>query len=777
MSYVKVGVVSCAALLAYAMAFGQSGDFTNRGRVVTSGGAPIPRATVTYMLIAKRLSWDFSLNDGTFGVGGVSVIPPATLTLAAKGPVTIDIFDVSGKMVGTASGANIDKGEYSLEPVCANLSKAMYILKIKVGDKVTCQKMLNTGVYSGSVAYTLSSVKTPLVMAKKVAKLAAIDTVRVGKTGYTPVFIPVTTYTDNVGDVILTPIDIEGQVNAKFSQMTQLQKCAQLAMVETADANASAAASNSIGSVFGGGGALSGSSAAACATMINGYQTAMMGTTLKIPILAAYDFVHGASAVPGAVITPHNMGLGAIQDTLLIQKVFRMQALEVRGSGCAWGFGPCIAVIRNDRWGRAYEGFCETPALTQIMAKHSVLGIQLTDLSCPMTYAACAKHFAGDGNTVNGANPGTTECPDATARAINLPGYSTAVGEGVATIMPSFSAWCGGTPMHQYQTLLMNWLKLGQDGGPSFTGFVVGDWEAHNPLNTCLNAGLDVPMPPGAGLGIITSINNLYGSLGARIDDACKRVLRIKYRMNIFSPTQYVSNPALTALVGCAAHRDVARAAVRASLVLLKNNSVGGVPVLPMPKNANVAIWGTGGDNIGIQCGGWTVSWQGSVGTPTSGGTTIRAGMQALTTGTVSYVASPSGAGSSVYVVAILSEDPYAETAFPNVAITGNKASGTNAAVITQIAAAHTAGKKVIGILMAGRPLNISAILPNCDAFIWASLPGTEGRGIGEMLYGDQGYTFTGKLPVTWPKTDTDEPINDGDGNPGLFAYGFGLTD
>jgi beta-glucosidase len=269
----------------------------------------------------------------------------------------------------------------------------------------------------------------------------------------------------------------------------------------------------------------------------------------------------------------------------------------------------------------------------------------------------------------------------------------------------------------------------------------------------------------------------MYPTHTARLDDAVKRVLRVKYWMNLFSPDQYLTNRNLTALVGCAAHRDVARACVRASLVLLKNNSIGGVPVLPMPKAANVAIWGTGGDNIGIQCGGWTVSWQGSVGTPTSGGTTIRQGMAALTTGTVSYVASPTAVGTSDYIVAVLSEDPYAETSFPDIAITGNKASGTNAAVITQVAAAHTAGKKVIGILMAGRVLDISGVLPNCDAFVWACLPGTEGRGVGEMLYSDQGYKFTGKLQVTWPTNSAQEPINSGDGKTGLFAYGFGLTD
>jgi beta-glucosidase len=343
--------------------------------------------------------------------------------------------------------------------------------------------------------------------------------------------------------------------------------------------------------------------------------------------------------------------------------------------------------------------------------------------------------------------------------------------------MPSFSSWVDGVPMHQNKTLMTGWLK--STSGPNFQGFLVGDWEAGWPLNTCTDAGLDVPMAPGAGLGIIngnggTNFNTLYATMGPRIDDAVKRVLRVKYWMNLFSPKQYLTDRRLTALVGCAAHRDVARACVRESMVLLKNANA----TLPMPKTANVAIWGTAGDNVGIQCGGWTVSWQGGAG-PVQGATSIKTGMQAVGTGgNVSYVASPTAVGTSDYIVAVVSEDPYAETTLPSIALVGSgKATTSNQNVITQVAAAHTAGKKVVGILIAGRPMDITAMLPNCDAFVWACLPGSEGRGVAEMLYGDQGYQFTGKLPVTWPNSVADEPINQGDGKTGLFAYGFGLSD
>jgi beta-glucosidase len=754
--------------------------------VITTGGQPVANATVTYMALEKRLSWDFSKPDGTFGGYPTSTVRPvhhnATITLPGEGPVSIDIFDLSGKKVGSVYNAKIDKGVYALEPITSKLSKSIYLIKIKAGDQVIYRKLIKTALRTGPAAiYQLSSSNTPMVLAKK---LAVIDSIRVGKTGYAAVHMPIQSYDDNVGEVTIAPVDIEAQVNTLFGQMNQLEKCGQLAMPPNASVTPSNAVSNNIGSLFGGGGALLGSSALACADFIDSIQRAMINnSTRKIPVLAAYDFVHGASAVPGAVIFPHNLGIGAIQDTVLIQKAFRVTAFEVRGAGCNWGFGPCIAVIRDDRWGRAYEGFCETPERTQLMARNAVLGIQTTDLSLPTAYAACCKHFAGDGGTAFGQDRGMTIGPEATARSIHLPGYVAAVAAGVATIMPSFSTWCDNTPMHQHKTLITNWLKSTAAGNPGFQGLMVGDWEASWPLPVSVDAGVDVPMAPSAGAGIIatfepeknnnfTKVYAMGGTYPARLDDAVKRVLRVKCWMNLFSPGQYLTDKRLTALVGCPEHRDVARACVRESMVLLKNANA----TLPLPKNANVAVWGTGGDDIGTQCGGWTVSWQGSVGTPTSGGTTIKQGMQALTTGSVSYTASPTGAGNSDYIVAVLSEYPYAETTLPAIGVTTSiAASGTNAAVVAQIAAAHAAGKKVIGILIAGRPLDVTAVLANCDAFVWASLPGSEGKGVAEMLYGD--YKFTGKLPVTWPSSVADEPINLGDGKTGLFAYGFGLTD
>jgi beta-glucosidase len=783
-----------SALAACAAVFGQSGDFQTKGEVVNASGVGIPMATATYTSVAMRLSWDFSLSDGTFGGKTVSIKEPSwqnpKVIMPSEGPVTIDIFDIGGKRVETVNG-KLDKGTYFLQPLSTKLAQSMYVLKIRAGDNVTFQKMLNAGIRSPGYTIALPSSNEPVVMAKK---LAAIDTVRVGKTGYTPVFVPITAYDADVGIVTLQAVNIEARVDSIFALMTQLQKCGQLCMPPWTSAptiTPAVVANNACGSIFGGGGCFNGGNTpSSCADLFDSYQQAATTTGLKIPLLAAYDAVHGASAVPQATMLPHNLAMGAIQDTLLLQKAFRVAALEVRGSGATWGYGPCIAVIRDDRWGRSYEGFCETPERTQIMARHAVLGIQTTDLSLPRAYLATCKHFAGDGNTVNGVNQGETVGPDATARAINLPGYASAVAAGVGCIMPSFSSWCDGTPMHQNKTLMTGWLKSNAAGNPNFQGFVVGDWEAGWPLPVCEDAGLDVPMAPGTNggnpPGIISTndpnnnnnFTKLYamgGTYPARVDDAVKRVLRVKCWMNLFDPSQQLTDRSLTALVGCAAHRDVARACVRASCVLLKNAG----PVIPIPKTANVAIWGQAGNDIGIQCGGWTVSWQGQAGAiPGGGGTSILTGVQSLCTGTVTSAATPTGAGTSDYVIAVFSENPYAETSFPNVALTGNDATGTNQAVITQVAAAHAAGKKVIGILIAGRVLDISGVLPSCDAFIWACLPGTEGGlGIAQLLFKDQGYAFSGKLPVTWPTCATCEPINSGDGQTGLFAYGFGLTD
>jgi beta-glucosidase len=783
----RVLLTLVVALLACAAAFAQSGDFTTAGKVVDANG-PVARATVTYASIGKRLSWDFSDANGLFGGKTAFVVRPAlpgaSVAIAKAGPVSVDAFEVIGKRLCTLYKGYLDKGTYSFRLPAAftqGHARSVYVLKIKTAAAESFQKLVLTGTGAATLATATGTVH---VSAAK--KLAAVDTVRVGKTGYMPTLVAIDAYATDVGTVTLQPVDVETEVTTLFGQMTLAEKEGQLVMPNNAYGGPSVETTYKIGCVFGGGGAFAAFTVGSLADWCDSMQTAAQGTPRKIPMMIGYDGVHGASAVPGATIFPHNLALGAIADSLLVQKAYRVAALEIRGSGANWTYAPCIAVVRDDRWGRTYEGFSESTDLTKIDARHAVLGLQTTDLSLPFAVAGTAKHFAGDGGTANGVNEGTTLGPDSVARAIHLPGFTEAIKAGVATIMPSFSSWCDGVKMHGNKPLLTDWLKTAQ----KFDGFVVGDWMAQYSVGgtgSCMLAGLDVPMSPmevGPGLGMLADFGGMYaGTGGPRCDDAVKRVLRVKYRMGLFS-NPYKTDRNLTAVFGSTAHRDVARECVRKSLVLLKNAN----NVLPIPATANVALWGAAANNIGIQCGAWTVQWQGALGNVISGGTTIYQGIQSICT-SVTYSADGSNSGNADYIIAFLGENPYAETNFDAISLTPDKAiegapSGTdmanttNASVISNIALAKAAGKKVIVVLIAGRPLDISAVLPNADAFVWACLPGTEGKGIGEVLFRTSpDYNFVGKLPFTWPTNLAQEPINVGDGKTGLFAFGFGLSD
>ena len=429
-----------------------------------------------------------------------------------------------------------------------------------------------------------------------------------------------------------------------------------------------------------------------------------------------------------------------------------------------FAFGPCIAVPRNDRWGRVYEGFSESPDLTQAMARAAVLGFQTSDLSYPLAVAACAKHFAGDGGTTNGTDRGNTQGDDAALRSIHLPGYMAAVQAGTASIMASFSSW-NGVRMHENTALLTDWLKTAQ----KFDGFINGDWDGHttgtsSPAN-CVKAGLDVPMT-GAhseGIGTLQSLfNGLYsGGSGSRVDDAVKRLLRIKYRMGLFG-APLMTNPALTALVGSQAHRDIAREAVRKSMVLLKTSP----SLLPLSKTAKITLVGQAAQDIGLQCGGWTLGWQGASGNSMPG-TTIKQGFERIGGATnISYSSDGSSIAGDIAVVCI-GEQPYAEGVGDRTDLT---IPGANL-----VTAAKNSGKKVICVMITGRPMDISAIADKCDAIVAAWLPGTEGDGVGEVLYGN--YAFTGKLSMSWPRTTAQEPVNVGDAtyNP-LYPYDYGLN-
>jgi beta-glucosidase len=771
-----------SSLMAFSFVFSQSGDLATKGRVITSGGQGLANATITYMDLTKRLSWDFSDSNGYFGgKTGTSVRPQTpqaqTIFVRKSSPLTIEIFDFCGKKVGTVVNTNVDKGAYSLEPALSGLSRSFYMLKITAAGSVSYQKFINTGVENSSFRVpspAAAASGASLVLTKK---LASVDTIRVGKTGYTPVKVPITTYTDDVGNVTLTAINIENQVNTLYASLSQAEAVGQIVQLDFP--GSAYARDNLMGTVFGGGtdgpgnGAGTASQWAAFSDDYQNMVTGTSGTAKKIPLLVGLDIVHGIGKCNGATILPHNIGLGCTWDPKIVQKCFRVAAIESRGCGINLAFGPCIAVPRDKRWGRVYEGFAETPDLTSVMATTAVLGFQTWDLSLPLAVAACAKHFAGDGGTVMGTGQGglldrgNTQGTDTTLRAIHLPGYSAAVKAQTAGVMASFSQW-NGVRMHENKALLTDWLKTGQ----GFDGFVNGDWEGHVTGTTggtavaqtqsCVNAGLDVPMGTATSdLATLTgAFNGLYGN-GTRIADAVKRLLRIKYRMGLFS-NPVTTDPRITALVGSQMHREIAREAVRKSLVCLKNAN----GVLPIAKSAKITLVGQHAQDIGLQCGGWTMGWQGTAGNITAG-TTIRQGFESVGgTGNISFSADGSSISGDIAVVCI-GEQPYAEWY-------GDKTDLTvpNANYVTN---AHNSGKKVVCVLVSGRPMDISSVINNCDAFVCAWLPGSEGGGVAEVLYGN--YDFTGKLSMTMPANSNQYTLNSGDAsyNP-LFKYGFGLN-
>jgi beta-glucosidase len=511
---------------------------------------------------------------------------------------------------------------------------------------------------------------------------------------------------------------------------------------------------------------------------VNECKSWALKTRLKIPLLYGIDAVHGHNNIDGAVIFPHNIGLGATHDPALVERAERVTAEEVAGTGTRWAFAPCVAVAQDERWGRTYESFGESPELVAELAEVAVHGFQGEELSpAPTCILACAKHYLGDGGTQGGVDEGNTVCDEATLRKLYLPPYRAAIKAGVGSIMVSFSSW-NGEKMHANKYLLTDVLK----GELGFQGFLISDWAAieqispdyKSDIEQSTNAGLDMFMLP-RGLddphnyiAFITDLKELVAEQkvpASRIDDAVRRILRIKLQMGLAENPD--TDPALTAAIGSPAHREVARECVRESLVLLKNAG----HALPLAKNLkHLVVVGRAADDLGIQCGGWTVGWQGQPGNVTHGGTTILAAIRQTVAAGTEVTFSPNGgetAGADAVVV-VVGELPYAEY----------KGDRTNldfaAEDIALIQRARATGAPVITILISGRPLVPGSALDDSDAFLAAWLPGTEGQGVADVLFGD--YKPTGKLPRIWPRDNSQLSVQNLTGSP-LFPCGFGLTD
>jgi beta-glucosidase len=505
-------------------------------------------------------------------------------------------------------------------------------------------------------------------------------------------------------------------------------------------------------------------------------------TRLKIPILYGVDAVHGHNNVLGAVIFPHEIGLGATRNAALVEKVERVTAEEVRATGIQWAFAPCVTVPQDVRWGRTYEGFSEDPQLVREMAGAAVRGFQGTDLANPLAVLACAKHYAGDGGTAfgsgnggRGLDQGDTRVDEATLRRIHLPGYIAAVQAGVGSIMPSYSSW-NGVKASGDKHLLTEILK--RDLG--FQGFLISDYNAidqvdrdyKKAIGISINAGMDMAMVPSKYKEFIADLKQLVeeGAVPiARIDDAVTRILRVKFAMGLMDPKRsQLADRSLHKTFGSAEHRLVAREAVRQSLVLLKNRN----QVLPLKKTAaRIHVGGKSADDLGNQCGGWTIDWQGKSGDVTPGGTTVLAAIrQAVGKGTqVTFSKDGTGAAGATVGVVVIGEQPYAE---------GN-GDRTDLALaqedVNAVANMKAAGIPVVVILFSGRPMILGGVLDQADAVVAAWLPGTEGEGIADVLFGD--FRPTGKLSFAWPRSMAQVARHAGDKEyDPLFGFGYGLS-
>jgi len=518
-------------------------------------------------------------------------------------------------------------------------------------------------------------------------------------------------------------------------------------------------------------------------------QSQALKTRLKIPLLYGIDAVHGHNNVIGAVVFPHHIGLGATRDAALVEEVQRVTAREVRATGIHWVFAPCVAVARDERWGRTYESFSEDPALVAELGAAAVRGFQGGDLKDPLRVLACAKHYVGDGGTVYGSgtvaletdktkhwpmDQGDTRVTEADLRRIHMAGYRTAIEEGVGSIMPSYSSW-NGERMSGHKHLLTDVLK----GEMGFEGFLISDYNAidalpgsyRDQIKASTNAGMDMFMVPSRWKELFGHLKDLAekGEVPmSRIDDAVLRILRVKYAMGLMEPGRSpLADRALQKSFGSAEHRAVARRAVRQSLVLLKNDE----KALPLSKTAKrIHVAGSNADDIGNQCGGWTISWQGESGAPTTGGTTILAAMRAAAgADRVTYARDGLGAAGADVAVVVVGETPYAEY----------KGDRDDLSLSPQdreaIANVKKAGVPVVLVVVSGRPVILDDAVDAADAVVAAWLPGTEGQGVADVLFGD--HKPTGKLPFSWPRSMEQIPINVGDAKyDPLFAYGFGLT-
>ena len=509
-----------------------------------------------------------------------------------------------------------------------------------------------------------------------------------------------------------------------------------------------------------------------------------------IPVLWGIDAVRGHNNIVGATLFPHNIGLGAARNPQLIRRIGEITAREIRVTGQDWTFAPTLAVARDDRWGRTYESYSEDPEIVRTYAAAMISGLQ-GQVDTPqfldsVHVIATAKHFLGDGGTTDGRDQGDNRAGEAELRDLHGAGYPPAIAAGVQSVMASFSSW-QGVKLHGDEGLLSGVLK----GRMNFDGLLVGDWNAHGQVPGCsnvscarsLNAGLDLFMAPDSWreLHAQTLAQARSGEIPAtRLDDAVRRILRVKFRAGLFDETKPSMRPLAGRfeLLGAPEHRAVARQAVRESLVLLKNSR----KLLPLRANQRVLVAGDGADNISKQCGGWTLTWQGTGVSHAHfpNAESVYSGVRAAVTaagGTAQLSVEGQYRERPDVAIVVFGENPYAEFEGDVPSVEYSPADKRDLELLRRLEAA---GIPTVAVFLSGRPLWVNAEINASDAFVAAWLPGSEGGGFADVLFrkadGSIHHDFTGKLSFSWPATPTQTAVNRGDGQTPLFAYGYGLT-
>ncbi len=557
------------------------------------------------------------------------------------------------------------------------------------------------------------------------------------------------------------------QVSALLGQMTNAEKAAQMVMGQ--NPSLADVSSTGLGTVFAGGTTTpaGGSKPSDWAGLIDTYIAAAAASRLKIPLFYGIDAVHGASKSTGTVLFPHNAGLGSTRNPQLVEDIGRITALEAAAQGMSWTYAPSLSVSFDDRWGRVYESFSEDPELAGLLGAAVVVGLQGRGglgTGAP-GIIACGKHFAGDGQATAGTSHkggvldrGNVQIDLAKMRKYGIAPYERAIKAGMGTVMVSDAYW-NDKNMTSIPQLITSILK----GELNFQGAVATDWQAARDAGgvvATVNAGVDVMMEPTDWKGYIT--NEIVAKVGngitvERLNDAARRVLTVKCQAGLFGKTR---DTTLMSKVGSPEHRALGRQAVAESLVLLKNDN----NALPLKKGGKFWVAGSGADSLERQSGGWSVSWQD--GGRLTTGTTIKAAIAKV--GTV-----VANVGEADAAVVVLSEKTYAE--FLGDSATIDTLPPEDFTLLQQ---ARASGKPVVAIVVSGRPVLITERIAQGDAWIAAWLPGTEGDGVADVLFGDR--KFTGKLSHSWPRMASQVSSNYGeegyDANAMLFAFGHGLT-